>query len=303
MADEQIFVRSAALGCITGPSGAAKRKSRRSSSLEAELPLSSFDLLSKLAAFAPEIPSKWTRHYVNQIVARSNKRVEVLNDRIQGLTAGRVMPDVEQVTIGSGKHFDLSVLFLDICGFSARPNWTSQERTTNVSVMNIFMAEMLNVVRDFGGTFEKNTGDGLMAYFGETASDNPGRVKPAAEAAAVMHCVNDQLMTPWFREHGIEPIRFRIGIDVGPVTIARVGLKGQLSSLVAIGTTANLACKLMNLIPQGGICVGTRAYESLPYRWNSTCRKLDAPTGFVYSLTSQPYSAWELQHRLVIPFV
>ena len=31
LADEQIFVRSAALGCITGPSGAAKRKSRAQS--------------------------------------------------------------------------------------------------------------------------------------------------------------------------------------------------------------------------------------------------------------------------------
>jgi class 3 adenylate cyclase len=149
----------------------------------------------------------------------------VLNDRINGITAGRVMPDLEQVTIGRGKRFTLPVLFLDICGFSARPNWTEEEQKLVLSTMNIFMAEMLNIVRDFGGTYEKNTGDGLMAYFGDGCLTDADRVKPAVEAAVVMHYVNDQLFTPWFRRQGIEPIAFRVGIDLGPVTIARVGLR------------------------------------------------------------------------------
>jgi adenylate cyclase len=46
-------------------------------------------------------------------------------------------------------------------------------------LMNIFMAEMLNIVRDFGGSYEKNTGDGLMAYFGEEETADFVRVKPA----------------------------------------------------------------------------------------------------------------------------
>ena len=240
-------------------------------------------------------------HYWQQCIDRSNKRIEVLSDRIEGVTTGRVMPDREQVTIGSGRRFNLAVLFLDICSFSARPSWTRDEQKSILIIMNIFMSEMLNVVRDFGGTFEKNTGDGFMAYFGETAANDTDRVRPAVEAAVVMHHINDTLMAPWFKDGGIAPVSFRIGIDVGPITVSRVGIRGDESSIVAIGATANVACKLMDRIPSGGICIGEKAYRNLPNGWSQTCRLCTQPSGFVYVETQAPYPAWELNHRLPAP--
>lgn len=261
------------------------------------------NILAILAGMSsiPGTPSKWSKKYVSDIIERCDKRINVLGDRISGVTTGRVMPDLEQVTIGSGKHFRLAVLFLDICGFSARPNWTEEEQKQVLSMMNIFMAEMLNVVRDFGGTYEKNTGDGLMSYFGEGATNDFERIKPAVEAAVIMHYINDKLMTPWFNTKGWEPVRFRIGIDVGPTTIARVGLRGSESSIVAIGTTANIACKLMNLIPNGGICIGHEVYTNLPHNWAGTCNACQRDTGFEYRIGQRPYLAWELTHRLESP--
>ena len=254
-----------------------------------------------LAPPSPASPSKWTNRYRQECIERSNKRIEVLSSRIDGITQGRVMPDREQVTIGSGKRFNLAVLFLDICSFSSRLNWTMEEQKAVLIVMNIFMAEMLNIVRDFGGTFEKNTGDGLMAYFGEEAGTDTDRIRPAVEAALVMHHVNDTLMTPWFRNNGVMPVCFRIGIDVGPVTIARVGIRGDESSIVAIGTTANIASKLMDRIPNGGVCIGNEVYRNLPNGWAQTCRPCSEPSGFVYIETKAPYHPWELNHRLSVP--
>ena len=264
------------------------------------------DISNLLAPFAiqpsiPEIPGKWTMRYRQECINRSNKRIQVLRDRISGITQGRVMPDREQVTIGSGRRFNLAILYLDICSFSLRPNWTAEEQNTILATMNIFMAEMLNIVRDFGGTFEKNTGDGFMAYFGEDASADTERVKPAVESALVMHHINDTLMSPWFRNNGIMPMSFRIGIDVGPVTIARVGIRGNESSIVAIGTAANVACKLMDLIPDGGVCIGNQVFQNLPTNWSQTCLPCAQPTGFVYIKSQAPYSAWELNHRLSAP--
>jgi adenylate cyclase len=211
------------------------------------------------------------------------------------------MPDREDITIGSGKRFELAILFLDLVGFSARSNWTQQEQNTTLGIMNVLMAEMLSIVNDFGGTYEKNTGDGLMAYFGESGSTVAERVKPAVEAAAVMHFFNDHVMTPWLESQNIEPLRFRIGIDHGPVTIARVGIRGEKSSRVAIGTSANIASKLMNRIPNGGICIGDTVYRSLPNNWGLTCRQCDEASGFVYVANQVPYPAWELNHRLSAP--
>jgi len=116
-----------------------------------------------------------------------------------------------------------------------------------------------------------------------------------------MHYINDHLITPWLRNENIAPIVFRIGIDTGPATIARVGLRGEENSRVAIGTVANIACKLMNLIPDGGICIGHDVHQALPHNWDRTCRQCAQPTGFVYKLTKAPYLAWELNHRLTEP--
>jgi class 3 adenylate cyclase len=164
------------------------------------------------------------------------------------------------------------------------------------------MSEMITLVREFDGHFEKNTGDGLMAYFGEGAKTDVDRVRPAVEAATAMCYYNDEILGPLMESIPIPRLKFRIGIDVGPVTLAKVGARSEnYNSLVAIGTIANVACKLMNLIPDGGICVGEHAYRSLPSNWSSRCTKIEKPTGFVYKATQSPYPAWILNHRLTEP--
>jgi class 3 adenylate cyclase len=225
-----------------------------------------------------------------------------LEDRIGGVTQGRVMPDLEQVTIGSAKQFRLAVLFLDICHSSQWLNWTPEEQKNVLRIMNIFMAEMINIVSDFSGQFEKNTGDGLMAYFGHDVTSDADKVKPAVEAATVMHYINDTYISPFLGQNHLWKIPFRVGIDLGPVTIARVGIRGQGNSIVAIGTAANIACKLMNIIPEGGICIGHEVYEHLPNSWSTACSRSDKPSGFVYVQTQAPYPAWILNYRLTAPF-
>jgi class 3 adenylate cyclase len=246
-------------------------------------------------------PTKWTRAYVSQIIDRANKRIQNVGDRTQSLPAGRTAPDLEQVAIGSGKHYTLSILFLDICGFSAWPSSDHAEQLTVLRVMNVFMAEMMNIARDFDGTFEKNTGDGLMAYFGTEAGDDKSAVKSCVEAAVAMHYVNDQLISPWLQHNGFRPIVFRTGIDHGEVTIGKVGVPGGLNSFVAIGSTANIACKIMRLIPNGGICIGNEVATRLPTLWSHWCAPISQRTGFVYKATGQMYPAWQLNYRLPHP--
>jgi adenylate cyclase len=254
-----------------------------------------------LSPTLPGTPSQFNRDYIEKVIARGDRRVENLSDRLDGITEGRVMPDKDDITIGSARRFDLAVLFLDICGFSGRPNWWAEEQKKVLTVMNMFMAEMLSIVHDYGGTYEKNTGDGLMAYFGEGEKTASAVVKPAVEAALIMHYVNDYLLTPWFQKHDIPPVSFRVGIDYGPVMIARVGIHGEKNSRVAVGTVANIACKLMNRISNGGICIGNEVYKVLPHNWASTCQASKENSGFTYVSDQSNYTAWELNHRLSPP--
>jgi class 3 adenylate cyclase len=269
-------------------------------------PPGGFGLLASLLGQWPTNPSKWSKSFKQRIIERLLKRRNVLDERINAVVQGRTVPDLDDVSIGSGSQCPLAILFLDICGFSTLPNWFPQEQKRVLALMNLFMAEMISIVREFEGHFEKNTGDGLMAYFGEGAKSDADRVKPAVEAATVMHYFNDNVLGPYLESTKIPKLRFRVGIDVGPVTLARIGVKSadsDYNSMVAIGTTANVACKLMNLIPDGGICVGEHAYRSLPNDWAMRCTRSDRPTIFVYVATQQPYPGWVLDYRLTEPLL
>jgi class 3 adenylate cyclase len=76
----------------------------------------------------------------------------------------------------------MAVMFLDICGFSGRPADTPADQDVLLRALNLFFTEMFRIAEDYGGTVEKNTGDGLMAYFEDQASD--GRVSGCQRAVA-----------------------------------------------------------------------------------------------------------------------
>lgn len=206
------------------------------------------------------------------------------------------MPSAEQVAIGGGRRLNLAVLFLDISAYTSWLSASAIEQKRILWIMDIFMAEMMNIIRDHGGIFEKNTGDGLMAYFGTETSSDEESVRPAVEAAVLMHYVNDQLISPWLTTNGLWPVTFRVGIDYGGVTIARIGIHGT-NTFVAIGSPANIANRLLRQI-KNGICIGNEVYKHLPGNWGSTCVALPAETGYFYELTGVPYPIWELRHRM-----
>jgi class 3 adenylate cyclase len=259
-------------------------------------PLDFGALLAALAK-SPISPRNWKKSYLQSVIERADRRIDTVGDRVEGVVQGQAPPDPENVRIGSGKQYQLAVMFLDVSGFTkwASSNATEQKRV--LYVMDIFMAEMLNVIRDHAGLFEKNTGDGLMAYFGADGSSGEDAVRNAVEAAVLMHFVNDALISPWLVKKGLWSVRFRISIDYGTTTIAKLGIHGT-NSFVAIGSTPNIANRLLRLVPDG-IAIGNNVFNQLPQGWVLKTKELASDTGFVYVATGLPYRGWELSHRMV----
>ncbi len=244
----------------------------------------------------------WNKEYLDQIIDRTNKRINTLNQKLLTVKPGEQMPVEDQVTIGSGRQMEVAVLFLDICGYSSWFNDSYESQKFVLAVMNIFMAEMMNIVRDRNGVFEKNTGDGLMAYFGCETNNPVECIKSAIEASLTMHYFNDHLLTPFIKKQGFnEGVSFRIGIDYGKVTIGRVGIPGGMNSFVAIGTSANIACKLLNVAEQGEIIIGQHVKNNLPSTWNQYCQFLAKSTGFNYVVNNAPYFAYKYTGRWLHP--
>lgn len=233
--------------------------------------------------------------------ALQDERIKRLVARIQAgesTGTGRVVPELDDLVIGEGRQLGVAVLFLDISGFSALPSETIQEQDLLVRCLSLFFSEAVRIAEDYGGVVEKNTGDGMMAYFAEDTSLRANASERAVAAALTIESANSNLIAPYFRASGCEPFRFRVGIDQGYVTIARLGAPRRFNAIAAVGATANFACKLLALGSAGDVLLGDGAKRQLSLAWQlSWCDPLGLPTGWHYRLTGLEYGAWRFTGR------
>lgn len=161
---------------------------------------------------------------------------------------GRYVPEaiVEQLAESSaqvrlgGEARDVSVMFCDIRGFTSWSENNPPERV--VAELNGLLGALAQIVLESGGTLDKFTGDGLMAFWGA-----PLQQKDHAERACGA-AVEMQKLLDRRAESGsaCEPFRIGIGISSGSVIVGNVGHEKRLE-YTAIGDTVNLAARLEQL--------------------------------------------------------
>jgi class 3 adenylate cyclase len=101
---------------------------------------------------------------------------------------------------------------------------------------------------------------------------------------------NASLINPILRASRIEELKFRVGIDYGSVTIAQIGAAKRFGSLAAIGTTANVACKILDVAGPDEVVLGENVVRRLPPSWRSQwCILKKSDTGWYYQTTGSPY--------------
>ncbi|RSV39507.1 adenylate/guanylate cyclase domain-containing protein [Sphingomonas sp. ABOLE] len=234
-------------------------------------------------------------------MARNLDAVEKIRERSE-VAAGRVIPSSGDLPLHSGRRIDATVMFLDISKFSTRPSWTDMEQENNLRVLSLFFSEMIRIVLDYGGTVEKNTGDGLMAYFTRNTASGVTSQQTAVAAALTMFSAATTIVNPLIQKAGLAPLDFRICLDHGPITVAQVGVPRSFNGIVAIGTTANIASKMLAFADPNTILIGTKVYEGLPPLWQSEYATFKtAETGWFYTGSNVPYAFWLYRGRWIIP--
>src|SRR5437870_134009 len=223
------------------------------------------------------------------------QRVERLRQKISARAAvqtGHVVPADTDLVIGEGRRLAATVLFIDISGFSSRPSGSEYEQQLMLRILNLFFTEMIKIIEDYGGAVEKNTGDGLMAYFEEPSSAMLGdtSAKRAVACALTMDATNELLIAPILRATGVLPLQFRTVMDYGSVTIARIGAPQRFNANVAIGNIANFASRMLALIGPNEIALGSSARSRLPTYWQTAWTTLSpVKTGWTYLNSQLPY--------------
>lgn len=226
------------------------------------------------------------------------QRIENLRQKISGRPSigdGRVVPADEDLSIGDGRRLKMAVMFIDICGFSSRPMGTSEEQDLMLRILNLYFTEMIKIAEEYGGNVEKNTGDGLLIYFNDNEGNPPENgPKRAVACALTMFAATNYLINPIIKLSNAKPIDFRVSIDYGRVTVARIGAPRRFNANVAIGTTANIASKVMRFAQAGEIVIGESAKNLLPVGWaNSWAELMPEPSGWTYTATGAPYMLYK----------
>ena len=245
----------------------------------------------------------FTKAYRDKQLARNMAALDKIVRR-EPVAPGRVIPAAEDIPIYDGRRIDATVMFVDISSFSQRPGWTIQEQEQLLRVLSLFFTEMIRIVNDFDGEVEKNTGDGLMAYFVKGAQDTVTVQQRAVAAALTMFYAAENFINPILVHSGIDPIKFRVCMDHGPITIAKVGLARGFNGIVAIGTTANIASKMLASADPDSILIGGKVMAGLPQSWRDKWVKFKTTdTGWYYRESGTSYLYWEYIGRWVEPVV
>ncbi|MGA9595838.1 MAG: adenylate/guanylate cyclase domain-containing protein, partial [Acidimicrobiia bacterium] len=135
---------------------------------------------------------------------------------------------------------DLVALNADVVGYSAL---VADDPAATTATMTDYRQLVENRTSENGGTLANFVGDNFMALF----EDAKAALRAAIAIAAAAEQYNADL--PASRR-----VRFRMGMDVGPVT----GIEGDY-----LGDALNIAARIQAIAPAGGLAVSGRVYHAL----------------------------------------
>lgn len=142
---------------------------------------------------------------------------------------------IEQGAVLEGHEREISVMFVDIRGFTARSEHQTPQET--VRVLNEFFDVVVPVVNDHAGVVNKFLGDGFLAVFGAPieVSDHADRAVECARA-----------LQQAVRDHDGERLAIGIGVNTGPVVVGSIGGGGRLE-FGLIGDVVNVSARVQEL--------------------------------------------------------
>jgi class 3 adenylate cyclase len=167
-----------------------------------------------------------------------------------------------------GEEREITVLFCDIRGFTS---WSEQLPPTQVvEELNVLLAELTTRVFEAGGSLDKYTGDGLMAFWGAPV-EQPDHARRAFLAALTM--VEGLCQFNLEREAaGKPPFRLGVGLHTGRAVVGNIGHAAR-HDYTAIGDTVNLSARLEAATKEvrEQLLISQATWEALPEHLRALC--------------------------------
>ena len=155
-----------------------------------------------------------------------------------------------------GERRDLSLLFVDIRGFTAMSESMAPPDVTEL--VTTYLDHLSGIIFTWDGTVDKYVGDEIVAFW------NAPREQPDHALLAV-RCAYDLVnRAPELEQRliakGLPPIRWGIGINTGPAVVGMMGSRSRIQ-YTALGDTVNTAARFCAHAPAFHLLIGQQTYE------------------------------------------
>jgi class 3 adenylate cyclase len=165
-----------------------------------------------------------------------------------------LMDDIDTLGLG-GTRQKVCVLFADVRDFGGFAEQHTPEEV--VETINAYMMAATEVLLDHGGILDKYTGDGLMALFRISTTEEEGVTRAVRGALAIQgsaRSVSDRLV-----EEGRQPLRMGIGLHYGEAVVGLVGSDMQ-SNYTALGHAVVVSARLQSIAAGGEVMISESVY-------------------------------------------
>jgi len=156
----------------------------------------------------------------------------------------RLVSNQPELLALSGEERELTVMFLDIRGFTTISERMRAQPQELVALLNAFLDAMTHVVLDHDGTLDKYVGDQVMAFWGAPLPQKDHAQRACRAALALVARLD--VLNRDFVKRGWPALGIGIGIHTGPMVVGNMGSSRRLCYTV-VGDNVNLAARLEGL--------------------------------------------------------
>ena len=184
-------------------------------------------------------------------------KVRKLVENLEDVDFFSIFIEGVEVLTALGEEKDIFILFADIQAFTA-----FAEDLLPYDVLyslNLYLSQMGEIVKRYGGRIDNYMGDGFMALF---ESDTPPEGARRAVRASLEMLEEVKRLAPYLEELYGRSFDIRIGLHFGRVVAGKLGYPGSKRGTV-IGNAVNLASRIENANKQAGtkFLVSKEIYE------------------------------------------
>ena len=163
---------------------------------------------------------------------------------------------VEEI-ISKGERRDITLLFVDIRGFTALSEGMSAENVQ--AVIHEYLDDMSTLILKWDGTIDKYVGDEIVALWNAPVAQRE-------HALLAVRCAYDlvnhaPILEARLAAKGLPPISWGIGVNTGPAVVGNMGSKDRLQ-YTALGDTVNTASRFCGAAPAFNLLIGWTTFQA-----------------------------------------